>query len=190
MPLSVQDYEVSFKNTFLNFHESPRPDLRRTQTSRASFASLTPSECDLCTPLPSPRPLSPKDTKKVLDDYVASVAEGSLQTTVMIRGIPKSYTQDLLLAEVMGEGLPVDFLYLPPGKSKSNRSYGFVNFETEEAAKVFLWCFQGHRWVLERSHKPATVGLATLQGYLQNVEFYSMQQVAKGIATRSPWVKN
>merc|ERR1712072_345045 len=114
---------------------------------------------------------------------VASVAEGCLQTTVMIRGIPKNYDQDMFLAEVLEAGLPANFLYLPPGKTKSNRSYGFVNFETEDAAAAFLRSFEGHQWCYDKqSHtKTATVGFATLQGYEQNLEFYSKQEVAKGV---------
>lgn len=180
---------VELKNTFLSFSDSPRPNFRRAHTSHISFESSETASC--CSPLPSPYPLSPASQEsrtKVLDEYVASVAEECLQTTVMIRGIPKSYSQEMLLAEVAAEGLPINFLYLPPGKVKSNRSYGFVNFETEAAAELFLCNFKGHQWLHERS-KPATVGFATLQGYEQNVQFYKKQEVAKGIAKRAPWVK-
>lgn len=107
----------------------------------------------------------------------------------MIRGIPKNYDQEMLLAEVEKADFPVNFLYLPPGKSKSNRSYGFVNFETEEAAAEFLRVFEGHQWSLGGS-KLANVGYATLQGFEQNIEFFSSQEVAKGVAKRSPWVKH
>jgi hypothetical protein len=125
---------------------------------------------------------------KVLENYVASVGD-CLQTTVMIRGIPKNYDQEMLLAEVEEEGLAVNFLYLPPGKSKSNRSYGFVNFETEEAAAEFLRVYEGHQWRQGGVSKIANVGYATLQGYEQNIEFFSKQEVAKGVSKRSPWIK-
>jgi hypothetical protein len=126
---------------------------------------------------------------KVLDNYVASAGE-CLQTTVMIRGIPKNYDQEMLLAEIEAEGLPVNFLYLPPGKSKSNRSYGFVNFETERGAAQFLYIFEGHQWRQGSAAKLANVGYATLQGYQQNIDFFSNQEVAKGVSKRSPWIKH
>jgi len=125
----------------------------------------------------------------MLDSYVASAGDCP-QTTVMVRGIPKNYDQEMFLAEVQAEGFPVDFLYLPPGKTKANRSYGFVNFETEFAANQFLCSFQGHYWRQALAPKMANVGPATLQGYEQNLEFFSKQEVAPGVSKRSPWVKN
>jgi hypothetical protein len=132
---------------------------------------------------------SPGQRTKVLDNYVASVGD-CLQTTVMVRGIPKNYDQEMLLQEIQETGLAANFLYLPPGKSKSNRSYGFVNFETEFAAAQFLYSFEGHEWRQGGATKLANVGYATLQGYEQNIEFFSNQEVAKGVAKRAPWIKN
>jgi hypothetical protein len=108
----------------------------------------------------------------------------------MVRGIPKSYTQEMLLAEIADIGLSANFLYLPPGKTKNNRSYGFVNFETEYAAAQFLYLFEGHHWSQSNVNKVANVGYATLQGYEQNIEFFSSQEVAKGVAKRSPWIRH
>lgn len=190
--------QISTKNTFLTF-DSPRPDFRRSRTSGSIYSLLRTLEVGSPSSVVySPEPLSPatsdeiaKKNNKVLDSYVKSVAEECLQTTVMVRGIPKLYDQEMLLAEILDTGLPANFLYLPPGKTKSNRSYGFVNFETEEAAAAFLHSFEGHKWRFEKqSHaKLATVGFATLQGYDQNLEFYSKQEVAKGVANRTPWIK-
>jgi hypothetical protein len=187
--------QISLKNTFLEFSESPRPNFRRARTSGdvlkeeqspISWASTTATPLSVSFEMS----LSPSGCQKskVLDNYVASVGK-CLQTTVMIRGIPKSYEQEMLLAEVAAEGLPVNFLYLPPGKTKNNRSYGFVNFETEAAAAIFLCRFEGHQWRQGGATKVANVGYATLQGYEQNLEFFSKQEVAKGVAKRSPWVK-
>jgi len=107
----------------------------------------------------------------------------------MVRGIPKNYDQQMLVAEVQAEGFPVNFVYLPPGKTKSNRSYGFVNFETETAAELFLQVFAGRQWLQTNVAKEASVGYATLQGYQQNVDFFSKQEVAAGVSKRSPWVQ-
>jgi len=160
--MSCSTLKISLKNTFLDFSESPRPTFRRAHTS-ASICCGAESPCSesstncswtsrsnsLASSLSSLNsfefvltPMSNSSPKiKVLENYVASIGD-CLQTTVMIRGIPKNYDQEMLLAEVEAEGLAVNFLYLPPGKSKSNRSYGFVNFETEEAAAESSTCMK------------------------------------------------
>jgi hypothetical protein len=180
--------QISLKNTFLSFSDSPRPNFRRARTT----ASLVGSESSYSlSPMCSPLALSTSSDErtKVLDSYVASVGQCP-QTTVMVRGIPKNYDQEMLLAEVQEEGLSVNFLYLPPGKSKANRSYGFINFETEFAAEKFLRSFQGHQWRQTIVPKFANAGMATLQGYDQNIEFFSKLEVAAGVSKRSPWVKH
>merc|ERR1712232_1436661 len=155
--------------------------------SESSYSLTSLNSFDLCTPLMSPASTIDEKTR-VLDSFVASVGECP-KTTVMIRGIPKNYDQEMLLAEVQAVGLPVNFLYVPPGKTKANRSYGFVNFETESAAERFLYSFQGHQWCQTDATKFADIGLATLQGYEQNLEFFPKQEVPKGVSKRSPWVK-
>lgn len=176
--------QISLKNTFLSFSDSPRPAFRRAQTSYVSSGTESPSVSNY-----SLSPLaSPGQKTKVLDNYVASVGDCP-QTTVMIRGIPKNYDQNMLLAEVQAVGLPVNFLYLPPGKTKTNRSYGFANFESELAAAEFLCRFEGHQWCQTNVYKVASTGFATLQGFEQNVEFFSREEVAAGVSKRVPWVK-
>lgn len=202
--ISTSSLQVSFKNTFLSFIDSPRPSLRKAVTSTSMFdadfidvdfldsPTDTPEESDdYSWPTMSPRELSSSGSSpksKCLDTYVASVGYCP-RTTVMIRGIPKNYDQEMLLSEVRAAGFDVNFLYLPPGKTKCNRSYGFVNFETQDAAAKFLYSFEGHQWRQRGASKVANVGYATLQGYEQNLEFFSKQEVAKGVSKRSPWVK-
>lgn len=183
--------QVSLKNTFLTFSDSSRPgSIRRAKTTASlvgsessySLASTTDVTC------PSSPALScASQRSRVLDSYVASVGQCA-QTTVMVRGIPKNYDQDMLVAEVLAEGFPVNFVYLPPGKSKSNRSYGFINFESEYAAELFLQMFDGRQWRQTNMQKLASCGYATLQGFSQNVEFFSKQEVAAGVSKRAPWV--
>lgn len=151
------------------------------------YSLLSTSPRALSTPSSSGSGSTPK--AKCLETYVASVGYCP-RTTVMIRGIPKNYDQEMLLAEVQAKGLAVNFLYLPPGKTKANRSYGFVNFETELATEKFLYNFEGHEWRQRGASKVANVGYATLQGFRQNIEFFSKQEVAKGVSKRSPWIKN
>lgn len=207
---STSSLQVSLKNTFLSFIESPRPSLRKAITSTSMFDSEfvnvdldfldSPTtyqsgesdvEYSLSTISPRDLGIEKQDSKssKCLENYVASVGHCP-KTTVMVRGIPKNYDQEMLLAEVKAEGLPVNFLYLPPGKTKSNRSYGFVNFETEHAAAQFLYNFEGHQWRQRGASKSANVGYATLQGYEPNIAFFSKQEVAKGVSKRSPWIKH
>jgi len=186
--------QISFKNTFLSF-ESPRPVFRKAHTTafgeRESDTTSVGSDLSSLGSFEMSTPSSPVagQRNRVLDSYVASVGDCA-RTTVMVRGIPKNYDQDMLLAEVQAEGFPVNFLYLPPGKTKGNRSYGFVNFETEEAAALFLQVFVGRQWCQTTIAKQANVGYATLQGYSQNVEFFSKQEVAAGVSKRSPWVRS
>lgn len=186
---------LQVKNTFIELN-SPRPEIRKSRTS-GSITGLHSLSCSGATSPGStdvPDLMSTNSTpagprkSKLLDSFVAS-AKDSDRTTVMIRGIPKNYDQQMLLAEVTAQGFAVNFLYLPPGKTKSNRSYGFVNFEDKFAATMFVYMFEGHRWYYEPEAKVATVGFALLQGYSQNLEFYSNQSVAKGVSHRLPWIK-
>merc|ERR1719316_5937 len=110
--MSSPTLQISTKNTFLNFSESPRPTFRKAKTfapasgtespySLASTISFLSPNGDSTMSLSSPYALSPTDSlqkTKVLDTYVASVGECQ-RTTVMVRGIPKNYEQNMFLAE-------------------------------------------------------------------------------------------
>jgi hypothetical protein len=102
-------------------------------------------------------------------------------TTVMIRHIPCRYSQDELFQEVADMGLAFNFLYLPPARrSPGNLGYAFVNFVHAVHAQYFVEAFKGHAFVCQpKSKKRAVVMFAKLQGFKENVEFYSGVKVSK-----------
>jgi hypothetical protein len=102
-------------------------------------------------------------------------------TTVMIRHIPCRYSQDELFQEVADMGLAFNFLYLPPARrSPGNLGYAFVNFVHANQAHYFVEAFKGHAFVCQpKSKKRAVVMFAKLQGFKENVEFYSGVKVSK-----------
>jgi hypothetical protein len=68
-----------------------------------------------------------------------------------------------------------------------NLGYAFINFVTPAEAQDFLECFEGHRFGRQpRSQKRASIDFASLQGFDQNVEFYSGRRVAK--SKHAPWI--
>jgi hypothetical protein len=102
-------------------------------------------------------------------------------TTVMIRNIPCRYSQDELLLEVTEVGFQFNFLYLPPARrSPGNLGYAFVNFVDPSHALAFIDAFTGHAFVCQpKSKKRAEVMFAKLQGFEENVAFYSNVKVTK-----------
>jgi len=93
-------------------------------------------------------------------------------TTLMIRNIPVTYTQDMLLNDWPSPGGSVyDFLYLPYNfYSQRNLGYAFINFVSEELAMDFH-----RRWHRKRlsayssSCKPLNIGIADVQWFEGNV---------------------
>jgi hypothetical protein len=110
------------------------------------------------------------------------------QTTVMIRNIPCKYSQELLHAEIRQFNIPFNFLYVPLARrSTGNLGYGFVNFNTADAAMNFIQIFQGHAFSRQpNSKKRANVSYAKLQGFQENVEFYTKAQELNPRC--KPWV--
>lgn len=104
----------------------------------------------------------------------ASEAPSGVATSVMIRNIPCRYTQTKLVEEIQELDLPFDFLYLPPAKhSRGNLGYGFINFETNEAAATFMQIFNGHKFKSQpNSTKRAETLYCAMQGFEANYQFY------------------
>ena len=93
-------------------------------------------------------------------------------TTVMMRNIPSRYTCEELLRELILAGFDrmFDFFYLPMDfKTKRNRGYGFINFQSPDIAKDFAQKFHHRHLRLHSSKKLLEVAPAITQGYEANV---------------------
>ncbi|KAF4745090.1 hypothetical protein FOZ63_026622 [Perkinsus olseni] len=80
-------------------------------------------------------------------------------TTMMIRNVPKRYTQRMLIQELTGRGFEgtFDFFYLPTDISSGrNLGYAFVNFLTPALAATFKSVF--HKLQLPGSGSLSTFG--------------------------------
>jgi hypothetical protein len=93
--------------------------------------------------------------------------------TVMIRQIPRQYTQAMLLQEVNNRGFEnlFDFLYLPFDFKKGvNVGYGFINFIDTKYAESCRDEFDGTYLEQKVKHKgkPLRVHPAQVQGYEAN----------------------
>lgn len=109
--------------------------------------------------------LQKKDLSKLGSTDVAEV------TTVMVRGIPCSFSQDRVLQILNDVGLEgkYNFFYLPyAGKSSSNLGYAFVNFVDAESAAHATASLDGVALDPERSVKFCTITPADIQG-LENL---------------------
>lgn len=98
-------------------------------------------------------------------------------TTVMIRQLPRQFTQMMLFEELTkrGFGHLFDFLYLPfDTKKGSNVGYGFVNFLLPQHAELFRREFDGtymDEFMCQRD-KLIHVHPASMQGYEANHEYF------------------
>ena len=73
-------------------------------------------------------------------------AEPDNITTVMVKGIPCSFSQDAFMNLIDNSGLKgkYDFFYLPrAGNNGSNLGYCFINFVTPEDAEQYNFLFNG-----------------------------------------------
>lgn len=88
-------------------------------------------------------------------------------TTLMIRGIPCSFTQEDLLSIVDSAGLKgkYNFFYMPRGGTTgSNLGYVFINFTETIHAWTCAFTFNGIKLNPSRSAKTCTVNPADIQG--------------------------
>lgn len=87
-------------------------------------------------------------------------------TTLMIRGIPCSYSQERLLEVLdrMGFQGRYDFFYLPRKSHQSNLGYAFVNFVDVKWASMCSLALNGRALDVARSKKVLSVCPAHIQG--------------------------
>merc|ERR1719393_1209148 len=104
-------------------------------------------------------------------------------TTLMIRGIPCSFSQDTLMKLIDNSGLKgkYDFFYLPrAGKNGSNLGYAFINFTDEEGAQNFMGGFNGVPLDPSRSLKVCTVAPGDIQGLPNLRKHFRRTAVSRG----------
>lgn len=120
------------------------------------------SVCGYC---PDHSPQIPWDA----DERERLAARGGPYTSLMVRGVPLAYTQDMLLEEWPIDG-SYDFLYLPRSAGgRANLGYAFINFVSESHARSFRARWHGRRLRRFQGEKCLRVGLADVQGLEANV---------------------
>mmetsp|Transcript_30624 Transcript_30624/g.64979 ORF Transcript_30624/g.64979 Transcript_30624/m.64979 type:complete len:257 (-) Transcript_30624:344-1114(-) len=105
-------------------------------------------------------------------------------TTVMVKNIPFSCTQRLVLRHWSRQGLTgaVDLFYLPMDlKRKVNMGYAFANFTSEAHAQQFCATVDGLRLEEFRKAKPLKTCVARVQGF--NANFRNFRK-SSNIGTR------
>jgi len=154
------EYPMGFPEFYPRQRPTTPPGLPRTPSPQQSSARGTP-ETKAAKPAPAP-----------------TVGPGE-ETTLMIRHVPKGYTQATLLEELkqMGFLACVDFFYLPIDfRSSKNVGYCFVNFTTPDAATRFRSTLDGKHMKLsgedEEEKRPVDVCPARLQGRQANIEHF------------------
>jgi hypothetical protein len=192
---------MSEKNTFLHLSsdEECNGPMRRAismPVPKIEFMSQVEQDLSLMIEIPSPSacaesivsplsdrtestratPLSEMGERRHKARFPAKPKNESRFTTVMLRNIPCKYSQDQLLEELSEFG-NVNFLYLPLVRTMNkakNLGYAFVNFVSAEEAKAFIANFANHTFKhFPNSTKKAQVDYAELQGFKQNVKFFS-----------------
>lgn len=92
-------------------------------------------------------------------------------TTLMMRNVPFHYSQCALMMEINREGFLgcFDFFYVPKEpRTRKNRGFAFLNFESTHSAKAFYDYFNG-RWLQNHeAEEPVSVVPAVLQGFEAN----------------------
>merc|ERR1719230_2318430 len=116
----------------------------------------------------SDREKPPKKNKHVKQKAHKSWEDGIM--TVMIRQIPRHYTQLMFLAEMSCCGFKglVDFMYFPfDRKKRTNVGYGFVNFIEPQHAWAFAQEFDNTYldMAMKTKDQPLRIHPAALQGY-------------------------
>lgn len=98
-------------------------------------------------------------------------------TTLIIRNIPRNYTQEMLLREWPIDG-SYDFLYMPPDKRcAAGAGYAFVNFRSEALATEFKATW--HRRRLGDAQHTLSIIPADIQGLAANLRQLKKKRVSR-----------
>jgi hypothetical protein len=149
-------------------------------SSRSYTASATGSHV---------KPAKKQDLKKL--NRAAAVPLGDA-TTLMIRGIPCTFSQEALIGFIENAGLigKYNFFYLPRSNNRSsNLGYCLINFVDQESAELCTAAFKGVRLDPAQSMKTCTISPADIQG-LANLWKHSKGSVVslgKPLDSGKPW---
>jgi len=110
-------------------------------------------------------------------------------TTLMIRNVPRKYTEDGLICE-LEDYISQDsynFLYLPwDHRRSSNVGYAFVNFIDGATALSMMRLVDGRPWRLTQSGKDIKIVPAHVQGLAKNLAHYMDKVVIEEYHAHSP----
>lgn len=112
-------------------------------------------------------------------------------TTLMIRNLPRRYTEEALLYELEAFISPdsYNFLYLPwDSRRSSNVGYAFVNFCEAKTARSLIDNLDGKPWRLVQSPKDIKIMPAHVQGIALNLVHYMGSMVIEDGHAHSPMV--
>merc|ERR1719379_2790882 len=102
---------------------------------------------------------------------------------MMVRGIPCSFSQDLMMSIIDNAGLTskYNFFYLPrAGNNGSNLGYAFINFIDHESAEKMSAHFNGVPLDPSRSMKVCTISPADIQGLANLRKHFRRTAVSRG----------
>jgi hypothetical protein len=135
-----------------------------------------------------PKPANKQQLKK--SKRAAAVpAQGA--TTLMMRGIPCSFSQEALMSLIDDAGLEgkYNFFYLPiDGKKSANLGYAFINFVDVQSAEHCTASFKGVPLAPYRSAKTCALSPASIQGLDSLWEHFKDTAVSRG--ARGPMFLN
>merc|ERR1719160_626941 len=121
--------------------------------------------------------------KQDLKKLNKSAANKDVATTLMIRGIPCSFSQEALLLLIDNAGLKnkYNFFYLPrDGNRSSNLGYAFINFVDQASADLCTNTFKGVPLAPVRSMKTCMISPADIQGLPALWKHFRRTAVSRG----------
>ena len=120
-----------------------------------------------------------EDSEKLNIDIDRIVSGEDPRTTLMVRNIPNSYTQIMLISHIeecmngkfRGQ---FDFFYLPMDlRNHCNVGYHFINFISTADIAAFVAVFSGKTWDRFNSGKVCIVNYARIQGLKSLYEHFA-----------------
>jgi len=121
--------------------------------------------------------------KQDLKKFNKGAVNKDIATTLMIRGIPCSFSQETLISLIDDAGLKgkYQFFYLPrDGNRNSNLGYAFIDFVDQASADLCTQTFSGVPLAPARSMKTCTISPADIQGLPALWKHFRRTAVSRG----------